>query len=65
MNKINLDFFANQTIQIDLSNFVINLMTAIILSFLVQQTYNKTAKTLSNIQNFLKKVLIQLSMHWI
>ena len=58
MDKVNLDFFANQTIQIDLSNFVINLITAIILSFLVQQTYNKTAKTLSNIQNFSKNFVI-------
>ena len=58
MDKINLDFFANQTIQIDLTNFVINLMTAIILSFLVQQTYNKTAKTLSNVQNFSKNFVI-------
>ena len=58
MNKINLDFLANQTIQIDLTNFVINLMTAIILSFLVQQTYNKTAKTLSNVQNFSKNFVI-------
>ena len=58
MGNINLDFFANQTIQIDLSNFVINLITAIILSFLVQQTYNKTAKTLSNVQNFSKNFVI-------
>ena len=58
MDKINLDFFANQTIQIDLSNFVINLITAIILSFLVQRTYNKTAKTLSNVQNFSKNFVI-------
>ena len=58
MGNINLDFFANQTIQIDLTNFVINLMTAIILSFLVQQTYNKTAKTLSNVQNFSKNFVI-------
>ena len=58
MDKINLDFFANQTIQIDLSSFVINLITAIILSFLVQQTYNKTAKTLSNVQNFSKNFVI-------
>ena len=58
MDKVNLDFFANQTIQIDLTNFVINLMTAIILSFLVQQTYNKTAKTLSNVQNFSKNFVI-------
>ena len=58
MDKVNLDFFANQTIQIDLSNFVINLITAIILSFLVQQTYNKTAKTLSNVQNFSKNFVI-------
>ena len=58
MDKINLDFFANQTIQIDLSNFVIILITAIILSFLVQQTYNKTAKTLSNVQNFSKNFVI-------
>ncbi len=58
MDKINLDFFANQTIQIDLTNFVINLITAIILSFLVRLTYNATAKTLSNVKNFSKNFVI-------
>ena len=58
MDKINLDFFANQTIQIDLTNFIINLITAIILSFLVRLTYNRTARTLSNVKNFSKNFVI-------
>ena len=58
MDKINLDFLANQTIQIDLTNFIINLITAIILSFLVRETYNRTARTLSNVKNFSKNFVI-------
>ena len=58
MDKINLDFFANQTIQIDLTNFIINLITAIVLSFLVRLTYNRTARTLSNVKNFSKNFVI-------
>ena len=58
MDKINLDFLANQTIQIDLTNFIINLITAVILSFLVRETYNKTARTLSNVKNFSKNFVI-------
>ena len=52
MNKTDLQFFLNKNIQIDLENFVINLVCAIILSFLIQLTYNRTSKSLSSATNF-------------
>ena len=58
MEKINLDFFTNQTIQIDLSSFLINLITSIVLSYLIKLAYNKTAKTLSNVKNFSKNFIV-------
>ena len=51
MNK-NLQFFLNENIQIDLENFVLNLFVAIVLCFLIQLTYNKTSRSLSNSENF-------------
>ena len=51
-------FFVNENIQIDIDNFIINLIVAIILSFLVQITYNKTSRSLSNAENFSKNFVI-------
>ena len=58
MNKTDFQFFLNKNIQIDLENFIINLFCAIILSFLVQLTYNKTSKSLSNAGNFSRNFVI-------
>ena len=58
MNKTDLQFFLNKNIQIDLENFIINLSCAIILSFLIQLTYNKTSKSLSNAGNFSRNFII-------
>ena len=58
MKKTDLDFFLNQNIQIDLTNFIFNLFAAIILSFLIQLTYNKTSKSLSNAENFSRNFVI-------
>ena len=52
MDKIKESINFNQVIQIDLLNFISSLLVGLILSFLVQITYNKTSKTLSN-QNIL------------
>ena len=57
MNK-NLQFFLNENIQIDLENFVFNLFVAIILSFLIQLTYNKTSRSLSNSENFSRNFIV-------
>ena len=57
MNK-NLQFVLNENIQIDLENFVFNLFVAIILSFLIQLTYNKTSRSLSNSENFSRNFIV-------
>lgn len=51
-------FDTNLVIQIDLLNFVINLLIVIILSYVVQLTYNKTSRTLSNEKNFSKNFIL-------
>ena len=58
MNKTDLQFFLNKNIQIDLENFVINLVCAIILSFLIQLTYNRTSKSLSSATNFSRNFVV-------
>jgi len=51
-------FFLNENIQIDLENFILNLFVAIILSFLIQLTYNKTSRSLSNAENFSRNFIV-------
>ena len=58
MENLISNFETNVVIQIDAFNFLINLLSAIILSFLVQITYNKTSKTLSNQKNFSKNFIL-------
>ena len=58
MNKTDLQFFLNKNIQIDLENFVLNLICAIILSFLIQATYNRTSKSLSSATNFSRNFIM-------
>ena len=58
MNKSDLQLFINQTIQIDTTNFFLNMFVAIILSFFVQITYNRTAQTLSSVKNFSNSFII-------
>ena len=52
--KSNLDFFINQNIQIDLQGFILSLLCAAILSFLVQLFYIRYSSTLSNRKEFAK-----------
>ncbi len=59
MNNVLLNTFdTNLVIQIDLLNFIINLLIVIILSYVVQLTYNKTSRTLSNEKNFSKNFIL-------
>ena len=55
LTRSDLNFFINQNIQIDLQNFVISLVCAAILSFLVQLFYVRYSSTLSNRREFAKK----------
>ena len=58
MNKTDLQFFLNENIQIDLKTFVLNLFVAIILSFLIQLTYNRISRSLSSAENFSRNFIV-------
>ncbi len=58
MDKQNLDFFINESIQIDLNNFVISLICAATLSLLIQLFYIRFSSTLSNRTQFSKNFII-------
>lgn len=58
LSKNELDFFLNQNIQIDILGFVVSLLCAVILSFLVQLFYIKYSSTLSNRREFSKNFVI-------
>ena len=58
LTRGDLNFFINQNIQIDLPNFVISLICAAILSFLVQLFYIKYSSSLSNRKEFSKNFVI-------
>ena len=58
LTRSDLNFFINQNIQIDLQGFVISLLCAAILSFLVQLFYIKYSSTLSNRKEFAKNFVI-------
>ncbi len=58
MTKSDLDFFLNQNVQIELSNFVLSLLCAAILSFVVHLFYIKFSSTLSNRMEFSKNFVV-------
>ena len=58
LTKSYLNCFINQNIQIDLPNFVVSLICAAILSFLVQLFYMRYSSTLSNRKEFSKNFVI-------
>lgn len=58
MNRTNLDFFLNENIQIDLTNFLLNLASVTVLSLLIQIVYNRYSSTLSNKSEFSKNFVI-------
>ena len=58
LTRGDLNFFINQNVQIDIPNFVISLICAAILSFLVQLFYIKYSSSLSKSKEFSKKFVI-------
>ncbi len=58
LTKGDLNFFINQNIQIDIPNFVLSLICAVILSFFVQLFYIKYSSSLSNRKEFSKNFVI-------
>ena len=58
LTKSNLNFFINQNIQIDLQGFILSLLCAAILSFLVQLFYIRYSSTLSNRKEFAKTFVV-------
>ena len=58
MNKETLKFFSNEAIQIDLTTFLISLLTVAFLCFLIQIFYIRFSSTLSNRFNFSKTFII-------
>ena len=58
MDKLNLDFFLNNQIQINLDSFLISLTCSAILSFFVQIFYINFSSTLSNRIHFSKNFVV-------
>ena len=58
LTREDLNFFVNQNVQIDINNFIISLLFAAILSFLVQLFYIKYSSSLSNRKEFAKNFVI-------
>jgi len=58
LTKSDLNFFLNQNVQIDIPNFILSLICAVILSFFVQLFYIKYSSSLSNRKEFAKNFVI-------
>ncbi len=58
MDKSLSNFFLNENVEINLTNFGINLIIVVILSFLIKIIYNKYSLSLSNKDYFSKNFLI-------
>ena len=58
LTRSDLNFFINQSVQIDIPNFVLSLISAAILSFFVQLFYIRYSSTLSNRKEFSKNFVI-------
>ena len=58
MNKTDLEFFLKQNIALDINNFLLSLVTATILSLLIQLFYLKYSSTLSNKFEFSKNFVV-------
>ncbi len=58
MDNLNLDFFLNNEIQINLESFLISLICSAILSFFIQLFYINFSSTLSNRVHFSKNFVV-------
>ena len=61
MEKSDLEFFLKGDIVLDLDSFIINLVIASILSFIVQLFYLKFSTTLSNRLDFSKNFVVSVT----
>ena len=52
------DFVLNESVNIEFANFIKNLLTATILSFLIQLTYKKFSRSISNKDYFSKNFIV-------
>ena len=57
-NKLDYSFFLNETIQISLTNFFVNLIATLILSYLTRYIYIKYSPSLSNKKEFANNFII-------
>ena len=58
MDNLNLDFFLNENVSVNLNNFVINLISTLILCLILRQLYIKFSSSLSNKDEFSKNFII-------
>ena len=58
MSKTDLDFFLKQNVILDLNNFLISLLSATLLSFLIQVFYLRYSSTLSSKIEFSKNFVM-------
>ena len=58
MDNLNLDFFLNNEIQINLESFLLSLVCSAILSFFIQLFYINFSSTLSNRVHFSKNFVV-------
>ena len=57
-NKLDYNFFLNETIQISFTNFLINLFVTLLLSYLTRYVYIKFSSSLSNKKDFANNFII-------
>ncbi len=57
-NKLDYNFFLNETIQISLTNFLINLIVTLFLSYLTRLVYIKYSPSLSNKKDFANNFIV-------
>ncbi len=57
-NKLDYNFFLNETIQISFTNFLINLFVTLLLSYLTRYVYIKFSPSLSNKKDFANNFII-------
>ena len=58
MDNLNLDFFLNENVSVNLNNFVINLISTLVLCLILRQLYIKFSSSLSNKDEFSKNFII-------
>ena len=58
LSQQELNFFTNSNVNINTVNFIINLLTSVILSYIVQLVYRKCSNSISNKNQFSKNFVV-------